>query len=141
MQMRSIASRTGAVRDASGQALGLHPLRGGPGRRAAAHLLTRDEARRIAANSPRWAAVFITPPWGVLRGIHWIGEFVQTIDDDKTLTAKVGTAPKQAQGTSRRCGGTQSRRAPHRVAVTRLIQINARSLRSTNLASLGKRRR
>jgi hypothetical protein len=42
--------RCSIVRDGNGQALAYVYYEGELGRRAAAHLLTRDEARRVAAN-------------------------------------------------------------------------------------------
>jgi hypothetical protein len=41
------------VRDANGHPLAYVYFEEEPGRRAAAHLMTRDEARRIAANVPK----------------------------------------------------------------------------------------
>ena len=44
------------LRDANGQALAYVYFEEGPGRRAAAKLLTRDEARRTAANIVKQAS-------------------------------------------------------------------------------------
>jgi hypothetical protein len=49
------------VVDANGQALAYVYFEDEPGRRAAAKLLTRDEARRIAADIPS-CPVFLQPP-------------------------------------------------------------------------------
>ena len=50
------------VRDTNGQALAYVYCEEEPGRRAAAYLLTRDEARRIAANIAKLLALLRPPP-------------------------------------------------------------------------------
>ena len=50
------------MRDANGQALAFVYCEDEPGRRATGKLLTRDEARRIAANIAKLLELLLNPP-------------------------------------------------------------------------------
>jgi hypothetical protein len=60
------------VRDGKGQALAYVYFEEEPGRRSAAHLLTRDEARRVAANIAQAARAEHPPLSGLREFPSWV---------------------------------------------------------------------